>query len=118
MLEISINDLTIFVIQLGAMGAVIAGIVKWVNTKLNRINKLERCVFDEDGAERYVTKYKFNDTTSKIMNKLDQIADAVNLVNEVQMVELDVQIETCLNDDLRNKLIKEKEKLHKRRGLI
>ena len=114
MLNIAVGDLIRVVVELGAVFGVFSIIVSWINRKLKRIDKLERVVFNEHGGQRYATVYKF----AEIEDKLDRIMKAINNVNESQMVQLDVQIETCCEDDLRIRLEEEKQKLNEKRGIV
>ena len=116
--DMHISDLSAFIIQLAAIAAVFAGIVGYFGRYIKKIARLERVVFDENDKERYITRFKFEDMDSKITKKLDAIMSAVNLINDVQMVELDVQIQTCEQGDLRMRLIQEKEKLNNKRGIL
>ena len=117
-MHITLDDLIKFIVAIGGAGAVIAGIVKWVNSKLKDIVKLNRVVFDENGFERYVTRFKFDEANDKILAKLDALIEAVNHISESQIVQLDVQVETCDKPDLRKRLMQEKEKLNKQRGIV
>ena len=118
MLEVSLRDIIAFIVTLGSCIAAVKLIMKpWID-KGKRIERLERVVFDENGNERYVTRFTYQDQNRAIIERLDSLIESVNTIGYSQAVLLDVQIEMCDRDDLRERLMAEKNKLDKKRTFV
>ena len=119
MLEIYLGEVLTFVVTLGAVCGIVAAVVSWVNKKLKRIDKLEHFILDENGMPKIVIKYVYEDTSRKLMDKLDELRDAVNIINASQMIQLEVHIDNmATNDSSRQKLLEAKKMLDRKRGIV
>ena len=107
-------ELTVNLPDLIAIIVAYTSLLIWVNHKLKRIERLERVVFDENGQQRYANVYVYKD----VMEKLNEISDAIILMNHAQMIQIDVQIEYCENSTVRHKLEAVRDELNKKRGIV